>query len=100
DSEICIGGVGLARGYVGLPEETRKRFVQVDGERLYRTGDLGRLDAEGNLVFLGRADAQVQIRGFRVELGEIESVLMQCDDVRSAACAVRGQQLIGYVVPN
>jgi len=75
-----------------------------DGERIYRTGDLGRFDAEGNIEFLGRADSQVQVRGFRVELGEIESVLMQCDDVRAAACSVSEdvpgvQQLVGYVVP-
>ena len=65
--EICVGGVGVARGYVGLPDQTRERFVadpvgQADepGARMYRTGDLGRLDAEGNIVFLGRAESQVQ----------------------------------------
>ena len=106
--EICISGVGVARGYVGLPEQTRARFVPdpfgKDGERIYRTGDLGRFDAEGNIEFLGRADSQVKIRGFRVELSEIDSVLMQCDDVRAAACMVHEeapgvQQLVGYVVP-
>lgn len=108
--EICIGGVGVARGYVGLPEQTRARFVPdpfaPEGEadaRIYRTGDLGRLDADGNLQFLGRVDAQVKLRGFRVELTEIESVMMQVDGVLAAACAVREdvpgvQQLAGYVV--
>jgi non-ribosomal peptide synthetase-like protein len=110
--EICIGGAGVARGYVGLPEETRARFVpdpfapadEADA-RIYRSGDLGRLDADGNLEFLGRVDGQVKLRGFRIELSEIESVLLQADGLRAAACAVREdvvgvQQLVGYVVPG
>ena len=110
--EICIGGAGVARGYVGLPEETRERFVPdafaPAGEsdaRMYRTGDLGRLDDEGNIEFAGRADTQVKLRGFRVELNEIESVLLQEGSVLAAACVVREdvpgvQQLVGYVVPR
>ncbi|MGH7163465.1 MAG: amino acid adenylation domain-containing protein, partial [Planctomycetota bacterium] len=110
--EICIGGAGVARGYVRLPEQTRERFVpdpfapasETDA-RLYRSGDLGRADAAGNLQFLGRADSQVKIRGFRVELSEIEATLMRADGVRAAACAVREdvpgvQRLVGYVVPR
>ncbi|HEY9430208.1 MAG TPA: Pls/PosA family non-ribosomal peptide synthetase [Blastocatellia bacterium] len=110
--EICIGGAGVARGYVGLSDETRARFVadpfapadEADA-RIYRSGDLGRLDANGNIEFLGRVDGQVKIRGFRVELTEIESVLLQADGLRAAACAVREdvagiQQLVGYVVPG
>src|SRR5438094_494327 len=108
--EICIGGIGVARGYVGRPKETMARFIQdpfvQKGEvetRLYRTGDLGRFDAEGNLEFLGRSDSQVKLRGFRIELSEIESVLMEEASVLSAACAVREdasglKQLVGYVV--
>src|SRR5439155_823587 len=73
--------------------------------RLYRTGDLGRFDAEGNLEFLGRSDSQVKLRGFRIELAEIESVLMEEASVLSAACSVREdtpglKQLVGYVVPR
>src|SRR5947209_8167444 len=73
--------------------------------RIYRTGDLGRIDAEGNLEFLGRVDAQVKLRGYRVELTEIESALLEGDGVLAAACAVREdvagiQQLVGYVVPR
>lgn len=110
--EICIGGIGVARGYVGRPEETRARFIQdpyvQKGEvetRLYRTGDLGRFDAEGNLVFLGRGDSQVKLRGFRIELAEIESVAMEHESVLSATCTVREdvpglKQLVGYVVPR
>ncbi len=109
--EICIGGIGVARGYSGLEQLTCERFVSdpfMPGEphaRLYRTGDLGRLDGEGNIKFHGRSDSQVKLRGFRVELTEIESVLAQSDGVLAAACALREdvpgvQQLVGYVVPS
>jgi non-ribosomal peptide synthetase-like protein len=110
--EICIGGIGVARGYIGLPEETRSRFLpdpfasvdEVDA-RIYRSGDLGRFDEQGNLEFLGRGDAQVKLRGFRIELAEIESVFIQHPSVRAAVCTVREdvpgiQQLVGYVVPS
>jgi non-ribosomal peptide synthetase-like protein len=117
----------VARGYVNRPDETRARFVPdrlapegvapqgfaPDGSatgghdvpRLYRTGDLGRLDAQGEIEFLGRLDGQVKLRGFRVELQEIEAVLAQEEGVRAAACTVREdppgvQQLVGYVVPK
>lgn len=108
--EICIGGVGVARGYVDLPEQTRARFpadpfapAGETGARLYRTGDLGRMDGEGNIEFHGRADSQVKLRGFRVELTEIESALLGHEGVRAAACALHRDaagipQLIGYVV--
>jgi len=73
--------------------------------RIYRTGDLGRFDTDGNIEFLGRRDAQVKLRGFRIELAEIESVLMQSDGILAAACTVREdvpgvQQLVGYVVSS
>ncbi len=94
--EICIGGVGVARGYLGLPGMSRERFVPdpfaPEGEtapRLYRTGDRGSFDARGELRFLGRGDDQVKVRGFRVELAEIESALMREKGVRAAACALR-----------
>ncbi|WP_084612662.1 Pls/PosA family non-ribosomal peptide synthetase [Pseudogulbenkiania sp. MAI-1] len=109
--EICIGGAGVARGYVGLAHETASRFVADPfapagtGAKLYRTGDLGRFDDNGELEYHGRADAQVKLRGFRVELSEIESALLQIDGITAAACAVREdepglQHLVGYVVPG
>jgi non-ribosomal peptide synthetase-like protein len=110
--EICIGGIGVARGYVGRTEETKARFIKdpyaEKGEvetRLYRTGDLGRFDREGNLEFLGRDDSQVKLRGFRLELAEIESVLMLHESVLSAACTIHEsatglKHLVAYVVPR
>jgi non-ribosomal peptide synthetase-like protein len=110
--EICIGGAGVTRGYLGLPAETEARFVPdpfaqegCTGPRMYRTGDLGRVDHDGNLHFLGRADGQVKLRGLRVELSEIESVMLDAPGVLSAACTVRENaggisQLVGYVVPR
>ena len=110
--EICIGGPGVARGYIGRPEENATRFIsdphsendEID-TRLYRSGDLGRFDAEGNLEFLGRNDAQVKLRGFRIELAEIESLLLQDENVLSAACAIRQDhqeqtRIVAYIVPR
>jgi non-ribosomal peptide synthetase-like protein len=105
--ELCIGGAGVARGYVGRDDLTAERFVSnpfaaPDAPRLYRSGDLVRYNDAGEIEFLGRIDAQVKIRGFRVELAEIESVLLQQSGVRAAAVAVRQeqgvQQLVGYVI--
>ena len=103
--EICIGGPGVAIGYVGLPEKTADRFVRHPlapaGGRLYRTGDLGRIDANGEIVYLGRADDEVKIRGHRVDLGEIENVLLEDAEVESAVAALvpvaGSDQLVSYV---
>ncbi|HWH70543.1 MAG TPA: amino acid adenylation domain-containing protein, partial [Candidatus Sulfotelmatobacter sp.] len=108
--ELCLGGMGLARGYLGRPELTREKFIYLnepDGScrRVYRTGDLVRWAANGEIEFLGRIDTQVKIRGFRVELSEIEAALTDCPEVRAAAVSLREdvpgvQQLVAYVVPR
>ncbi|OLT24607.1 hypothetical protein BJF83_06375 [Nocardiopsis sp. CNR-923] len=90
--EIHIGGVGLARGYIGRPELTAERFVPSrlgdPGERLYRTGDLGRRLADGTIEFLGRDDDQVKLRGFRIELGEVEAAIGDVPGVGQAVAAL------------
>jgi microcystin synthetase protein McyA len=92
--EVCIGGDGLARGYLGQPALTAEKFIPDPfggeaGARLYRTGDLGGHLPDGNLEFFGRIDHQVKVRGYRVELGEIESALAQYPDLRGAAVLLR-----------
>jgi len=94
--EIYIGGTALARGYLNRPELTAQKFIQAPfspSERLYKTGDLGRYLADGNLEYLGRVDHQVKINGFRVELGEIETVLLQHHQVAQAVVIDREDPL-------
>ena len=92
--EICVGGIGLARGYLNLPGLTAEKFVpnpfsHEPGSRLYKTGDLARYRADGQIEYLGRIDRQVKVRGFRVELGEIEAVLESHPGIGQAAADVR-----------
>lgn len=89
--EICVGGAGVALGYLGRPDLTARRFVPdpFTGGTMYRSGDLGRLRPDGCLEHLGRMDNQVKIRGFRIELDEIRSVLLEDPDVLTAAVVVR-----------
>ncbi|MBN1239293.1 MAG: amino acid adenylation domain-containing protein, partial [Gammaproteobacteria bacterium] len=107
--EICIAGVGLARGYRGRPDLTAEKFLPdpyagTPGARMYRTGDVGRRLPDGTLVCLGRLDHQVKIRGFRIELGEVEATLERHPAVADAAVFAVGRdadkRLVGYVVPR
>ncbi|HNZ98847.1 amino acid adenylation domain-containing protein [Ruminococcus sp.] len=82
--EILIGGKGLARGYVNMPELTAERFITDGGERWYRTGDKGMYWSDGNIEFLGRLDDQVKFGGYRVELGEITRKLISFENIRNA----------------
>ena len=108
--ELFVAGAGLARGYLNRPDITAERFIQAPWsadpkDRLYRTGDRARFLPDGNIEFLGRLDHQVKSRGFRVELGEVESVLAQHPSLRQAVVVARqeaaaGTRLVAYVVPR
>ncbi|MDN9009953.1 non-ribosomal peptide synthetase [Brevibacillus laterosporus] len=98
--ELCLGGLGLASGYLNRPELTAEKFIPhpfISGARLYRTGDIVRLLPDGNLEFLERSDHQVKIRGHRIELGEIESCILTLEKVKEAVVrAITNDQ--GHVI--
>jgi amino acid adenylation domain-containing protein len=101
--EIYFAGAGITQGYLNLPELTQEKYVFLDGQRFYRTGDLGRLTEEGNLQVLGRTDFQVQIRGLRIELADIESNLNLHPGIINSIVVARSDhnqepQLIAYFV--
>jgi len=108
--EICIGGAGLARGYLNRSDLTEQKFInnpftETAGSRIYKTGDMGRWLPDGNLECLGRIDDQVKIRGHRIELGEIETVLIQSELIHQAVVIAKevtgnNKKLVGYYVPR
>ena len=106
--QLFIGGVGLARGYAGFPELTAERFVpdpfsNEPGARLYKTGDQARYHSDGSIEFLGRIDYQVKVRGFTVELGEIETSLSTHPNVRESVVVVQDdieRRLVAYIIPR
>ncbi|MET0330180.1 MAG: amino acid adenylation domain-containing protein [Dyella sp.] len=107
--ELYIGGLGVARGYLGRPELTAERFLAdpfaAPGDQLYRTGDLVRWLPSGVIEFVGRADGQVKIRGYRIEIGEVEAALQGLPGVRAAAVSAREdhtaqKRLVAYYVSD
>ncbi|WP_155983777.1 AMP-binding enzyme, partial [Paenibacillus sp. 1-18] len=108
--ELCVSGLGLARGYLDRPELTAEKFVpnpfaagEAGYERMYRTGDLARWMPDGNIEYLGRIDHQVKIRGYRIELGEVEAQILKVEEVQEvivlAQADEQGQnQLVAYYV--
>lgn len=108
--EICIAGDGVGRGYINDTALTEQKFVtdpfsRGPASRLYRTGDLGRFSGDGNLEFIGRVDHQVKLRGFRIDLGDIESNLRQHKEVKEAVVLSKSfsdqdQRLVAFVVPR
>ena len=109
--ELYIGGAGLARGYLNSPELTQSKFLpnpflNDSKDRLYKTGDLARYRSDGVIEYLGRLDYQVKLRGYRIELSEIEHALERHPHVRQAAVIARGKsnnedtRLVAYVVPQ
>ncbi|WP_046746324.1 amino acid adenylation domain-containing protein, partial [Kordia zhangzhouensis] len=104
--ELCIGGSGLARGYLNREALTQEKFIPhpfKTGKRLYKTGDMARWLPDGNIEFIGRKDNQVKIRGYRVELGEIESILLKYEGISNGCILAKkdtigNNKLIGYIV--
>ncbi|MEN9391344.1 MAG: hypothetical protein RL017_642, partial [Pseudomonadota bacterium] len=103
--EICIGGIGVARGYLADESKTKEQFiVQKGGDVIYRTGDLGVLQHDGKIKIIGRIDHQVKINGFRIELGEIEAALASISSIKNSVARIiehskTSKDIVAYVVP-
>ncbi len=103
--EICFAGDGVVKGYLNRPELTAEKFIEIDGQRFYRTGDMGRFSDDGWLEILGRNDFQINVRGMRIEIGEIEVNLRRAPGVRDALVMAKpapsGEKvLVAYVVED
>ncbi|MBJ6369865.1 non-ribosomal peptide synthetase, partial [Snuella sedimenti] len=106
--QLCIGGKGVARGYLNKETLTQEKFIDnpfKEGERIYKTGDLARCLPDGNIEFLGRKDDQVKVRGYRIELGEVENALRSLLSVYQSCVLAKtdtfgNKRLVGYVVPH
>ena len=98
--ELWLGGAGVSRGYLRRDDLTQQRFGSFQDERTYRTGDRVRRLSDGTLEFLGRTDDQVKVRGYRVELGEVEQALRGHPSVAQAVATLRGEELVAYAVPK
>lgn len=102
--ELCIGGQGLARGYVNRPDATAQKFISHPGDtnqRLYRTGDLAVINSNGDIQFAGRVDDQIKLRGFRIELNEIEEVIMEYPAISQAVVSLQeldNPTLVAYLL--
>ena len=91
--ELLIGGVGVGRGYLNRPELTAEKFVEyIDGEKVYKTGDLVRWAKEGDIEFLGRLDSQVKLRGQRIEIGEIENLILKYPGIKNTVVIKKNLQ--------
>lgn len=103
--ELYVGGAGLSRGYLNRPELTAERFIphpfsNIPGDRLYKTGDIVKMLPDGNILYTGRADDQVKVRGYRIEPGEIATVLQQSGWVKQAVVILKEGKLLAYIVPE
>ncbi|HTI23535.1 MAG TPA: amino acid adenylation domain-containing protein [Kutzneria sp.] len=103
--EMWVGGAAVTYGYLNRPELTAQRFVTVDGRRYYRSGDHAVRHPDGSLYYVGRMDHQVKLRGYRIELAEVEAAVRALPGVSAAACGVEEtraghQMLVAYIVPN
>lgn len=101
--DLYIGGIGLAKGYLNDPEKTNTAFIDdpfIKNERMYKTGDKGYLDIQNNLMFIGREDNQIKIRGMRVELGEIENVITNIPKVKDSIVLSSNDHLVAYFISD
>ncbi|SEC23103.1 amino acid adenylation domain-containing protein [Tenacibaculum sp. MAR_2009_124] len=106
--ELCVGGIGVARGYLNRDELTKEKFIDSpfkNGDRIYKTGDLAKWLPDGNIEFSGRKDDQVKIRGYRIEIGEIENVLSEISEIQSSCVlakedSIGNKRLVGYILPT